>query len=516
MSLELSIFTFTVLAATTATPAPAAQVVQEVRPHRTAHEREILGELAGFLRLPNVWNEAKDADVRANAAHLLHVLERRGIASRLLEAPSSPPAVFGELKSPGATRTVVFYAHYDGQPVDPAAWATPPWEPTLRTGPLESGGSPIDWAHASLPLDPEARLYARSASDDKAPIVALLAALDALRASGRAPAVNVKLFFEGGEEAGSPHLGELLRRHAEALRADAWLFLDGPVHQTRRPQIVFGVRGTMGLELTLYGPSRALHSGHYGNWAPNPAALLTHLLAGLRSPDGEILVPGFYDSTRPLSEADRAALAALPSPDADLRRELSLASTEAEGALLAERILRPALNLRGIAAGKVGEQAANAIPTEARASIDFRLVPDETPEEVRRLVEAHLVAKGYHLVHGEPTREERAAHVPRLVRLDWEGGYRAVRTPLDQPFARQVLAVATDAMGPEVLAVPALGGSLPLYHFADVFPEAALVIVPTVNHDNNQHAANENLRLQNLWDAVELFAALLVGLGESP
>lgn len=490
-----------------ATPSP---LIADVRGYRLAHEREIVGELAELLRLPNVAD--READIRANANHLLGQLEKRGLTARLLESPGSPPAVFGELGSPGATKTIVFYAHYDGQPVDPARWASPPWEPALYDGPRESGGKPLDWKTAPMPFGPEWRLYGRSASDDKSPIVAILTALDALRARGRRPSVNLKLFFEGEEEAGSPHLGELLRRHAALLTADAWLFCDGPVHQSRRPQIVFGVRGSMGLEITTYGPSRALHSGHYGNWAPNPGIVLADLLASLRSPEGEIRIAGFYDSVPPLTEADRRALAALPDPDDDLRRELALGATEANNARLAERILLPALNLRGLSSGKVGSEAANAIPTEARASIDFRLVPNQTPEQVRKLVEAHVAARGFHIVHTEPTREERLAH-PRIVRLDWEGGYRAVRTPLDLPISRRVLAVASEAAEQSVLAVPILGGSLPLYHFEDVLG-APLVVVPMVNHDNNQHAANENLRLQNLWDGIELYAALMVGLAE--
>ncbi|HRC88366.1 MAG TPA: M20/M25/M40 family metallo-hydrolase, partial [Thermoanaerobaculia bacterium] len=180
-------------------------------------------------------------------------------------------------------------------------------------------------------------------------------------------------------------------------------------------------------------------------------------------------------------------------------------------ARLAERILLPALNVRGLEAGRVGAAAANAIPTVARASIDFRLVPDQTPEEVRRLVEQHFVGLGWHLLHEEPDLATRLAH-PKLLRLDWEGGYRAVRTPLDLPLSRAVLAVASHAAGEKVLAVPMLGGSLPLYHFEDVL-HAPLVIVPIVNHDNNQHAANENLRLANLWQGIDLFAALLAELG---
>jgi acetylornithine deacetylase/succinyl-diaminopimelate desuccinylase-like protein len=499
-------------AATVVPPPPSPkELTAAVRSWRQAHEAEVLGELTALLAIPNL--AADDADIRRNAALLVAMLERRGMTARLLESPGSPPAVLGELPAPGATRTVVFYAHYDGQPVDPGEWASPPYRPVLRDGVLGAGGRELPWPGTAPPFDGEWRLYARSASDDKSPIVALLSALDALRAAKIVPSVNLKFFFEGEEEAGSPHLGALLAEHAALLGGDVWLFCDGPVHQSRRPQVVFGVRGVMGLQMTVYGPLRRLHSGHYGNWAPNPAALLVDLVASMRGPDGEIRIAGFSDHVRPLSDADRQALARVPDPDADLRRELGLARSEAGDARLIERILLPAVNVLGLDAGGVGQQTTNSIPTEARAALGFRLVPDQTPDEVRQKVEAHVRARGFWVVADEPDLPTRLAH-PRIVRLGWGDGYPAVRTPLDLPVSKAVLAVADAATGGQVIPVPSLGGSLPMYLFAETL-HAPLIIVPMVNHDNNQHAANENLRLQNLWAGIELYAALMARLGEA-
>jgi acetylornithine deacetylase/succinyl-diaminopimelate desuccinylase-like protein len=485
----------------------AGALRMQVRRWRAAHDLDIVRELVALLALPNLASDS--AAIRANARHLAAMLERRGVRATLLESPGSPPAVLGELAVPGATRTVVLYAHYDGQPVSPERWTSPPWTPVLRAGPLPA-------AEVALPPTPgrvsgEWRLYARSASDDKSPIVAMLAALDALREAGVAPSVNVKFFLEGEEEAGSPHLREMLERHASRLAADLWLFGDGPVHQSRRQQVVFGVRGVMGLEMTVYGPRRPLHSGHYGNWAPNPASLLAGLLSGMRDADGRITIAGFADDVLPPSDAERRALAALPSADEALRRELLLGATEAGNAPAAERIMLPALNIRGIESGAVGERAANAVPTEAHASIDFRLVPRQTPARIRELVERHVRERGFHVVHGEPTDEERLTH-PRIARLAWEDGYPATRTGMDSPVSRALLRVVEESTGAPVLAVPTLGGSLPLDAFADVL-RAPLIVLPIVNHDNNQHGADENLRLQNLFDGIELYAGVLAGLG---
>jgi len=493
-----------------AAPAAADDLRASVRAWRQANEAQVVRELAAFLALPNLASDT--AGIRRNAEHASAMLARRGITTRLLETPGSPPAVYGELNAPGARRTVMVYAHYDGQPVDPSAWATPPWTPTLRAGTLEDGAAAVDLATLSQPIGGEWRLYGRSASDDKAPIVVAMAALDALRHAKRPLSVNLKFFLEGEEEAGSAHLQALLEAHRALLKADLWLLCDGPVHQTRRPQVYFGVRGVMGVEVTLYGPVRALHSGHYGNWAPNPAVEMAHLVASLRDPEGRILVAGFGDDVRPIAPAERDALRSVPPVEDELKGELALGRTEGEGATLAELILRPALNVRGLESGKVGSGAANAVPVEARASIDFRLVPDQTPAGVREKLEAHLRGLGYHVVHETPDAATRRAH-PRLVKLEWGPGYKAARTPLDQPAALALVRVLEQGAGP-IVKLPTLGGSVPMHLFGDV-TGAPVIGLPIVNHDNSQHAANENVRIQNLWDGIEAFAAVFVGLGSA-
>lgn len=487
----------------------ATTLRQQVEQWRKRNAAGVLRELADFVALPNVASDRPN--IERNARHLLGLLRRRGIEARLLEEPGAPPAVFGELRSSGAQRTVVFYAHYDGQPVDPAQWTGSPWTPVLRDKPLEEGGREIPFPASGNGPPDEARLYGRASSDDKGAIVAMLAALDALRAASLSPSVNLKFYFEGEEEVSSPHLRSFLEHNRDLLKADAWIFCDGPVHQSRRLQVVYGARGTLGLELTVYGATRTLHSGHYGNWAPNPAAMLATLLASMRDPDGKVAIAGFYDGVRPLTDSERRAVEAIPNVDAELRRSLGLARTEAGDASLAERILLPALNVRGVLAGHVGAQAANAIPTEARASIDFRLVSDQTPDGIKTAVERHLRAQGYHLVDQEPDEATRLAHA-RIVRADWKGGYPGIRTPMDLPFSRAVATVVALAAGTPVVQVPNLGGSLPLYLLREVLAVPVL-IVPIANHDNNQHAANENLRLRNLWDGIVVFAALFTRLG---
>jgi acetylornithine deacetylase/succinyl-diaminopimelate desuccinylase-like protein len=496
--------------------APVMAAAQPLRPRidewRRTHEREILDEAFALLALPNVASDT--ANIARNVAFLTEAFAKRGVTMTTLRSPTGgSPALFGELRAKGATRTVVFYAHYDGQPVAGGGWDGAPFTPELRHYANSVATDEVALPARGTTVDPEARIRARSASDDKGPIIAMLAALDAMTAAKKTPTVNVKFFLEGEEEAGSRHLGELLNAHRDKLAADAWLFFDGPVHVSGRPQIVLGVRGSMGMEVTFYGANRALHSGHYGNWAPNPAVAVAHFIASIRDRDGAITIPGFYDDVPAITPADRELARALSQTDDSLRASLGLAHTEASNAALGERIMRPALNIRGIRAGNVGSAASNAVPTSATVSIDIRLVPDQRPERIRQLVEAHLIALGY-TVTRDPAVAARSVDRSRIVLLSaGEGGYTSVRVPSTLPAVGAVRRLMARSYGQEPYVLPILGGSLPLFHFVEQLG-ATVITVPTVNADNSQHAPNENLRLQNLWDGIAVMAELMTGLGK--
>jgi acetylornithine deacetylase/succinyl-diaminopimelate desuccinylase-like protein len=496
---------FVLLALLIALPAQAAGLKDQVRAWRQGHEAAIVGELSDLTALRSV--AADPAGLLATADHLEAQLKARGLTvQRLATGEGRPPVIYGELRTKGAKRTVVFYAHYDGQPVTPSQWASDPFTPVMRAGILGPATNDVDWRKATA-LDPEWRLYGRAVSDDKASIVAALAALDALKAAGRKPSVNIKIFWEGQEEAGSTDLASVIKANAALLKADLWLIGDAPVSQTRQMQLYFGARGTGSLELTIYGPQKPLHDGHYGNWVPNPAVMAAELIARMRDSDGRILIPGFADGVRPLTSAEQAAIDALPPVEADLRQQFGIGRSEG-GQRLVDSLMRPALNVRGLRAGQVGDQAANAIPSEAVISIDFRTVPGQAP--VRPILEAWLKAKGWTLVEAEPTPAQRLAN-PRLIRLQWDDGYPAWRTDMEIPASKAVIASASRTVGTPVLILPMMGASVPMYLFADL-TGAPVIGLPIVNHDNSQHAANENLRLQNLWDGVEVYAGLFADL----
>ncbi len=299
----------------------------QIERYRIAHEAQIVGQLDELTRIRSV--AAEPTGLAAAADHLQALLKARGFDAMQLSArPGMPPLVFGELKSPGARRTVVFYAHYDGQPVTLSQWNSDPFMPVMRSGPLNSGEHDVDWRGAKLPFNPEWRLVGRAVSDDKTSIVAFLAAFDGLKASGRKLSVNIKVAWEGEEEAGSTHLAEVLRMNRALFAADLWLIGDAPIHQSGRQMLYFGARGSLGLEATVYGPIRALHDGHFGNWAPNPAAMAAALIAQMRNDEGRILIPGFSDEVRSLTPAEQEAIRHLPRIEDALKRQFGIGRSE--------------------------------------------------------------------------------------------------------------------------------------------------------------------------------------------
>ncbi len=489
------------------TPAVADEALAAADAHVAVNEQAIVSELRQLLELPN--GATRDADIRSNAALLVKMLGKRGIAAELFEEPGAPVSVYGERRTSGAKRTLLFYAHFDGQPVGPEAdWKTPPFEPVLRAGRMEDGAPVVAWADAGYPLGDQARIYARSSSDDKGPIVAMLAAIDALDAAKIPLSANLKFFLEGEEEAGSPHLARTLEAHRERLHADLWIFGDGPIDPRGLPRIALGARGVMGFRLTVYGAATSLHSGHYGNVAPNPGARLAAIIASMRAPDGRIAIAGL---AAPPPAPATLALAREAFDTPGMLAAAGIGVTES-GLDYGESILRPALNVTQLLYGGSGGQR-NAIDAEATAGFDLRLVPGMTVDGARAAIEAHLRAQGYRLLDAPPTAAERLAH-PRLARFDWGGdGYPAAMSTPDLPGVARVIAVARAATNGEVRVVPLLGGSLPIAPIGEVLG-APFVIAPIVNADNNQHAPNENLRMREFRRGIGFYAALLAEAGK--
>ena len=467
----------------------AAQGAAEAaRQYTTAHQAELIQEFSEFLSIPNV--AADPASLKRNADLLVEMLKRRNVDSQLLSIPGAPPIVYGKIDVPGAQHTVVFYAHYDGQPVTPSEWdGDSPFTPVIRE------------------VNGEQRIYARSAGDDKAAIFAQLTALDALRADKIPLRANIRFVWEGEEEAGSPHLEQILDANRDLVHGDVWLICDGPVDQSGKQTVVFGARGDAHLEITVYGPHHGLHSGHYGNWAPNPAMMLAQLLAGMKDEEGRVLVPHFYDGIAPLTKIELEALARAPVNDQMLMGSFWLGHVDGSGKHLLDLINQPSLNINGLSSGQTGARATNVIPPTATADLDLRLVVGIDWHEQQQRVVDYIHSRGYFVVENEPTREILMEHAKvALVTRDL-ASYNAVRTPMDLSIAQEVIRAVESARG-DVVLLPTMGGSVPLGAMERA-AQAHTITVPIANYDDNQHAANENLRLQNLWDGIQTMAALL-------
>jgi acetylornithine deacetylase/succinyl-diaminopimelate desuccinylase-like protein len=492
------------LALAIATPdaQPVASLRTAVESYVRANQAAIVRELADLLGIPNVATDRPN--MRRNAEHLRGLLARRGFAVDLWETPGNP-LVYGERREPGAAHTILIYAHYDGQPVNPSAWKqSDPFQPRLRRGRLSEDpeGRSLDGVTT---FDPDWRLFARSASDDKSPIVALLTALDALASIGRRPSANLRVILDGEEEAGSPNLVPAVDRHRAALAADLMLVMDGPAHSSGRPTLVFGARGIVVSELTVFGPRSGVHSGNYGNWVPNPALRLAHLLASMKDDAGRVKLEGFYEGIDPPSAEEQALMSAVPEDAALMLRTFGIAGPEVEGQSLQQALQIPTLNIRGLASAHVGEGARTIIPDRAVAALDIRLVKETPSRRMLDLLRRHIERQGYVLVDSEPDADLRARH-PRLARLIARDPTEAFRTSPSGVEARRLTEALTQMFGEPPVRIRTAGGTVPIAPFVEALGLPA-ILVPTVNFDNNQHEENENLRLGHFFQAIVVLAA---------
>jgi len=488
------------------------ELLSEVRNFRKAHEHSIIKEFFELLSIPNVSHDWES--IQKNAIFIKKIMEKRDIHAQILETAGNP-VIYGELKAKeaAATLTLMFYVHYDGQPVDPSKWTeSEPFKPILRPGKMEAGSNipkPIPFPSAEKHFPEEWRIYARSASDDKAPIIALLTAIDAIKNSGLPLKNNLKFIFEGEEEAGSPNLDSFLEKYKNLLKSDVLFMCDGPAYYSGDPTLIYGVRGITSISITVYGANVNLHSGHYGNWAPNPAMRLAQLLASMKDKNGKVKIRGFYDTVIPLSERELEALKAIPSYDNHLKKLFGFNTAESGEKRLMEAILYPSLNLNGISSGWVGKQARTIVPSKATASIDIRLTKGNEPDDMVQKVIEHVRDQGYHVVTTEPDQETRMKY-PLIARVAVEEkGYKASRTSMDLPISICVINALSGYSERKPVLVPTLGGSLPIYVFDDIL-NVPVIGIPIANYDNNQHQPDENIRIGHLWNAIETFAAVIM------
>jgi acetylornithine deacetylase/succinyl-diaminopimelate desuccinylase-like protein len=438
-----------------------------------AHVDAFIERLFAYLRMPSI--SAHGEGIAENADFLVSFLSGLGLDARLIETAGWPLVHARRDDVPGGPR-VLLYGHYDVQPPDPLhQWLSPPFEPEIREG----------------------RIYARGAGDNKGQHFANLLAIESLLAVNDALPCNVIVLLEGEEEVGSPNIAEFVRTHRELLDVDLVVTSDGPGHDSGRQIIEFGVRGVADFELRARGANRDLHSGNFGGIAPNPIWTLVHALATMKNSAGEITIEGFHESIVPPTDLEREAVANLPYGTAAMMADLGLDRLDAplDHPFYDRLMAWPTLTINGFHGGYGGPGSKTVLPSEAFVKCDVRLVPNQTVAEIHQKIAVHL-----------------RTHAPEVEFIPG-GGMDPSKTPLDSPFTAPIRRAIMTATHEEPLLVPAMGGSLPEYVWTKILGVPAFV-VPYANHDERNHAPNENIEVARFINGIKIGAALLTELGK--
>lgn len=507
-----SVFGISPFVAALAVVAPTSVSAQALAPETirtqvTADVQDAFSMYREYLSLPNDGHFPEDIET------LVQWLEvefgERGFELERLETEGNP-LLFAERTVPGAARTVLVYLQSDGQPVDPSAWyQESAYTPVLKEADAASPGGfrEIEWSNLEGDYDEDWRIYARSASDSKGPNIQFLKALDVMQELGVTPDYNLKVIIDTMEEMGSPFLPQAIIDHRDKLSADMLIIFDGPPHYSNRPSLKFGARGIARFTLTTYGPRVPQHSGHYGNYAPNPGIRLAQILASMKDDDGRVTIPGFYDGIA-LDEDVREILRSVPDVTEEIHDRLGIAEPDQVAANLQEAVQYPSLNVRGLSSAWVGDEARTIVPATAVAEVDVRLVAETSGERLLELIRGHVASLGYHVISGrDPTEEERRT-IPRIARFDGGVSYAAFRTDMESVPGRWLRAGMRNLYGQEPIKIRTSGGSIPISPFVTTLGIPA-VTVPTVNMDNNQHSPNENIRVGSFVEGIAIAVAVL-------
>jgi len=479
--------------------APSSDVIK-VREWRARNERKIVAELMQLVSLPSM--ASNKADIIKNADALTAMFEKRGFAVKRIATPGSPVLVADRIASP-ARGALTFYMHYDGQPTEAKDWTIgQPFTPSAF-----KAGAKFDVLAGTGPVDVDARIYGRAVADDKGPIIAFLAAIDGLLDAKVALPWTLRVVLDGEEEAGSPNFEAAMIANAATVRADLAVIVDSPRHPSNLPTVFYGSRGVAGVEITVYGATGDLHSGNYGNFVPDPAMALTKLLASMKDDRNEVTVKGFYDDVVPLTASERRAIDEIPNVDQKLLEQFGVAQSEHPDSRIELQHNRPTLSVVGLLSGTVGPGARNAISGSATGRVEMRLVNGlDTKKQTERLI-AHIRDQGYFIVNAPPDMATRRKY-SKIARVTPQGGgFPIGKGSMDDPRTAMA-ATAIRSLDQRLVQMPTIGGSLPFSTFSSAL-QLPTIGLAVVNFDNNQHAINENLRIGHLWEAIDIFAALV-------
>ncbi len=475
----------------------------EIRKAANAQVNVGLSELMQFLEIPNIGS--KEEDILHNLNWCVNRFQKLNFTTQVLSTEGAP-LLFAEKTVSKDKKTILFYLQIDGQPVDSSEWDQPnPFVPVIKHKEADGSWKTIDW-NTEKKVDPEWRVFGRSSSDSKGPAMAFISALHIFKQRSLQTDFNIKVIMDFQEELGSPTLAKAVEQHRDLLSTDMVLIMDGTRHISNWPTLTYGARGIATATINIYGPKTPLHSGQYGNFAPNPVFEASKFIASLKDEKGRVRIKGFYEGIT-LSESEKKALNALPENEDSLKIRLGIAQSDQVGGSYQESLQYPSLNIRGLRAAWVGKEVRTIIPDVVVIEIDMRLVSETPGERMVNLLEEHLITQGYHLVDSIPTDLERRSY-PKLAALKYRLGSQPFRTEMDSEAGVFLNNAMRPVFGTKVVNMRTTGGSQPIAPFVRTLGVPAVSIrIP--NPDNNIHAPNENLRMGNFLEGIMMCLAIL-------
>ena len=459
-------------------------------------------ELRDFVSIPN--DAINGDDILKNIEWLNTKFKARGFKTTVIKTEGQP-LFFAELPKVANAKTILFYMHLDGQAVDRSKWNQPdPYQSVLKKQRGDTWEI-INWSSLDKKIDENWRIFGRSTSDDKGPIVMFLNAIDLLKENNQTIPFNVKIILDSEEEKSSKPLPKAVKKYRDLLSADYLIINDGPLHVSGNPTLVFGCRGITTINLTTYGPIKSQHSGHYGNYAPNPGFMLSTLLATFKDNQGKVLIDGYYDGIS-FDQKTRAVLKNVPDNRSQILNNLGIKTPETVGSFYQESLQYPSLNIRGLSSGWVGKKARTIVPATAIVAIDIRLVPESDGARLKNSIKAHIKKQGFYIIDREPTKKERMQH-DKILKFESGSITNPFRTDMNLPFALWLEKVMT-ADDDGLVKIRIMGGTVPISPFINELNIPA-IIVAMVNPDNNQHSPNENLKIKNIAYGLKTFYTIL-------
>ena len=457
-----------------------------------------------FVSLPNV--AVNYEDMQKNIDWAKTAFEARSFKVSLLESTTLPVFLAERIVDPKA-KTILYYFHLDGQAVNPARWDQPdPFVPVLKKQNAEGAWEIIDWSNLNKKIDPDWRIFGRAAADDKAPIMMMLTAIDLLKAEGKAPNYNLKIILDCQEEAGSEAFLSTLEKYKKVYAADYMLILDGPAHASNQPTLTFGCRGNATCNLTVYGSKLPQHSGHYGNYSPNPIFTMSHLLASMKGENGRVLIDGYYDGIE-IDPVTAKILADVPDDEKAIQKGLVIHQADQVGNGYQEALQYPSLNVRHIETSWKGPGLKTVIPEFMTAHFDVRLVAETGGKKQLEKIKNHIENQGFLVLDRDPTDAERMKHA-KIAKFIQGRGVNAFRTDMNAGIGNILSVALKDAFGKAPVKIRTMGGTVPIIEAINVL-EIPAIIVPMVNMDNNQHNPNENIRIGNMSQGIKMCMLML-------